>query len=394
MNSQIYEEASAWVVRHRIDELDAEARREFDAWLRASPQHVRAYLEMSSIWEELPALDPSLNPAADRLVAHARTEGNVHPLVGRSAPQSTVVNLAVAQSPRVSGGPGSRRGGAWLHSGNLAALAASFVVAIGVAGWLYLQRDVYSTGVGEQRALLLADGSRVELNARSRIRVRYTERTRDIDLLSGQALFKVAKDHARPFIVATGDTHVRAVGTQFDVYRKKAGTVVSVLEGRVAVRTSDQLSSPDGSTRPSASGTGTAGAVPGRSPLQPYADEVLVEAGEQLVVTETPDGDAKRAQPVAREPVAGAGAVEAATAWTQQRLIFNAASLTELAEEFNRYNRRALVIDDATLKDFRISGNFSSTDPTLLIRFLRDQPEIVVIETGNVIHVTRRSPVI
>ena len=92
--------------------------------------------------------------------------------------------------------------------------------------------------------------------------------------------------------------------------------------------------------------------------------------------------------------MAGAGAVEAATAWTQQRLIFNAASLTELAEEFNRYNRRALVIDDATLKDFRISGNFSSTDPTLLIRFLRDQPEIVVIETGNVIHVTRRSPVI
>src|SRR5690606_26847429 len=90
---------------------------------------------------------------------------------------------------------------------------------------------------GEQRTVTLADGSVIELNARSRIKVRYADRERAIDLLQGQALFRVAKDPTKPFIVASGGTYVRAVGTQFDVYKKSVGTVVTVVEGRVAVTT-------------------------------------------------------------------------------------------------------------------------------------------------------------
>jgi len=100
--------------------------------------------------------------------------------------------------------------------------------------------------VGEQRSIALADGSIIDLNARSRIRVRLSKDERDVELLQGQALFHVAKDNSRPFVVRSDTTVVRAVGTEFDVYRKKNGTVITVLEGRVVVESpyaaTDQLS--------------------------------------------------------------------------------------------------------------------------------------------------------
>jgi ferric-dicitrate binding protein FerR (iron transport regulator) len=92
----------------------------------------------------------------------------------------------------------------------------------------------YATGIGEQRTIALSDGSFVELNARSRLYVRLTDRRqRDVTLLEGQALFRVAKDAQRPFVVRAGDAQVRAVGTEFDVYKKQSETVVTVVEGRV-----------------------------------------------------------------------------------------------------------------------------------------------------------------
>jgi transmembrane sensor len=80
----------------------------------------------------------------------------------------------------------------------------------------------------------------------------------------------------------------------------------------------------------------------------------------------------------------------AATAWTQHQLVFESATLADVAEEINRYNARQLVIDDAGLNDFHISGVFSSTDPASLVRFLRTRRDIIVNESGDVIHVNRR----
>jgi transmembrane sensor len=80
----------------------------------------------------------------------------------------------------------------------------------------------------------------------------------------------------------------------------------------------------------------------------------------------------------------------AATAWVQKRLIFEETPLNEVAEEFNRYNRRPLAIDDAELRTLKISGVYSSTDPASLISFLRSQNSINVIETENQVRVVRR----
>src|SRR5258708_14766281 len=110
---------------------------------------------------------------------------------------------------------------------------------------LELSAPVYITALGEQRSIQFADGSTVELNSRSKISVKYSQQESDVDLLEGQAVFHVAHDVSRPFIVAVGATRVRAVGTQFDVYKKSNGTVVTVVEGRVAVY-STQVPLPSG----------------------------------------------------------------------------------------------------------------------------------------------------
>lgn len=470
LNTQIYEEATEWIILHRSDDLDADAKRRFDAWLRESPQHLRAYLEMSTIWEDVPALNRDWNPSADELIARARGDINVFPLdlkgagVGAFEVVGTVPSAHEAftlealngleplealntSKPPEQGSPvpaelasasaepalqtlpavtisASQQSTFWRYT-----LAAAATVLIAVAsGWFYLQRNTYTTDIGEQRTLALEDGSSVELNARTKIRVAFTEDARTIELLQGQALFKVAKNPNRPFIVDSDGTRVRAVGTQFDVYKKSTGTQITVVEGRVAVaappskvpgsgvsRVPGPSQSPNSEEvaddRPTDIGdTRRASSQPAHHPtLQAHLGEVLVSAGEQILIADAapapmlavapePDTGTVTVTPEAPTPAPATltpqpANIEAATAWTQQRLVFDFATLNEVAEEFNRYNRRRLVIDceaDACGQDFHISGSFSSSDPTLLLRFLRDQAGIEVNETANEIRISRR----
>ena len=256
------------------------------------------------------------------------------------------------------------------------ALAASVVLTL-LGAWIYSQRDTYATAIGEQRSIALPDGSVVEMNAMSRIRIRFDRPERRIDLLAGQALFRVAHDTTRPFVVYSDSARIRAVGTEFDVYRKSTGTIVTVVEGRVAVLADS--SSPEQNSdlaRPSSPAT------PELSPGEPASvapqGKVFVSAGEQ--VTLTPQ--------VAPTPMPAN--LSAATAWTQRRLIFSATPLAEAAAEFNRYNSRQLIIDARGLESFRINGVFSSTNPAALLGFLREQPGITVTETDREIRVNRK----
>lgn len=438
LNTQIYEEASEWLILHRINSLDADARRRFDSWLRESPQHLRAYLEMSTIWEEVPAIHSECNPNTEQLIAEARAEANIVPFTDgpQHSPPSTqhlVAEDPALQSVPVITVPAS-------HSlRNLLAIAALLLVTVGTTWLLYAQRGVYTTDIGEQLTIALADGSSIQLNAQTKLRVHYTAKERSIDLIQGQALFRVAKDASRPFIVDSDGTRVRAVGTQFDIYKKVAGTQITVIEGRVAVastvpgadvsgvpglfhtgsataeetrsdlgsndagssaRTDDANSGDSGTGRINATSHG--GGISPHSPLEAQFGEVLVSAGEQVLIAQA--GPTLRLAPTietvpsatemttpAPAAVPVAANVEAATAWTQQRLVFDFSPLTEVAAEFNRYNRRPLIIEDPTLQTFMISGSFSSTDPTLLLRFLREQPGIVVTETDNEIRIARHT---
>jgi len=336
----IIAEASAWFIEFRAGDVNGDARVRFIEWLRRSPEHIHAYLEISGVWAELPASDPKGKIDVAALIARARGEPDV---IALSADGRRSASVPAAVKPHT------------LSHSRRAAAALAAVVVLAVASVLFLDRgkfrDSYSTGIGEQRTVQLLDGSTVELNARSMIQVHLTERQRDVTLLEGQALFRVAKDEQRPFVVRAGDAQVRAVGTEFDVYKKQAATVVTVLEGRV--ETYDAADSP-----------GTAA--------------IVLSAGEQLTVLPH----------VVTKPTRTDTSV--ATAWVQKRLIFEETSLSDVAEEFNRYNRRPLTIDDSELEKLRISGVYSSTDPASLINFLRSQNSIQVVETEKQVRVLRR----
>ncbi|HEY5756759.1 MAG TPA: FecR family protein [Steroidobacter sp.] len=345
--STIVAEASAWFIEFRSGDATADARAKFDEWLRRSPQHIQAYLEIASAWSELPTADPKgridLREVIER--ARASADDNVVPLATHRAEQG----LRTAHHfPRAG-----RRQRAF----NLAAVLATFAILIGVGTWLgFYRADTYTTGIGEQRTVRLEDGTTVELNALSTVKVRLASNARNVELTQGQALFHVAKDPKRPFIVRSDDTTVRAVGTQFDVHRKLSGTVVTVLEGRVAV----------------------AEVTPALLEPKIEVAPIFLSAGEQVTVTHQETPRAKRAD------------IASATAWLQKRLIFDETPLAEVASEFNRYNTRRLVISDPELRAVPISGVYSTTDPDALIGFLRAQPSIELSESDTEIHLARR----
>jgi len=337
----IVAEASAWFIEFRAGDMNDVARQHFIEWLRRSPEHIQAYLEVSGAWAELPTSDPEGKIDISSLVARARSEADV---VALSPIGVRPTELPSPEEPRMLRHWPRR---AVLAIAALALLASVTVRLLGIGDF----GGSYSTGIGEQRTIQLADGSTVEVNARSRIRVHLTDQQRDVTLLEGQALFRVAKDSRRPFVVHAGDAEVRAVGTEFDVYRKQSATVVTVVEGRV--ETYDQ--------------SGGSGAT-----------AVVLSAGEQLTVLPHTVTKPTRTDTVV------------ATAWVQRRLMFEETPLHEVAEEFNRYNRRPLTIDDRELQKVKISGVYSSTDPASLINFLRSQSSIRVIETENQVRVIRR----
>jgi len=341
----IVAEASAWFIEFRAGDVDGEARLHFIDWLRRSPEHIQAYLEVSGVWGELPTSDPDGKIDIRSLIARARSEGDVIEL---SAPGTRSPHSPLPAKPHFKPRTWSQKKGRTALATAALALLALVTVRFWGAGIL---ADTYSTGIGEQRTIALADGSTVELNARSSLRVHLTDRQRDVTLLEGQALFRVAKDAQRPFVVRAGDAHVRAVGTEFDVYRKQSETVVTVVEGRV--ETYDD------------SGRGVEGPI-------------VLSAGERLTVLPYTVTKPTRADP------------SVATAWLQKRLIFEETPLSEVAEEFNRYNRRPLSIEDRDLRLLKISGVYSSTDPASLINFLRSQSSIQVVETDKNVRIVRR----
>jgi transmembrane sensor len=332
MDAALLEEAAEWFVELNTEESEPGAREHFDAWLRRSPEHVRAYLSMLSTWEE-GGLQPA-GPASE-----------IEALVAKANETDNVVSLREARATSGRVAPDAPRR---LSRMTLAAILVIACVGAGAVLWLRSGVYTYSTSIGEQRSITLHDGSVVELNTRSRVLVRFTKQEREVDLLEGQAQFQVQKDPARAFVVHSGATLVRAVGTEFDVYRKNTDTTVSVLEGRVAV------------ARPNAA-----------SPL------VLVAAGEQIIV---PESGALTTRPQPAD-------VAAMRAWTQHRLVFRSTPLAEVVAEFNRYNVHQMVLRNPNLAGILISGVFSSTQPAALLRFLSEQPGVTIDESTDEIQV-------
>lgn len=338
-NEQIIDEASEWFVTLRDRNADPGAQDRFMDWLRRSPEHVEAYLGIVALWSDVSAIGTAPDTEAATLIGRARADNNVFPMA--SPPRAMHSSRVTSKRHR-----GFRFG--------IAAASALLVAGLGtLAYWNHWRGTSYETEVGEQRTLRLSDGSRVELNSRSRIVVRLSDTERVIELLSGQALFQVAKDPHRPFLVHSDAIRVRALGTQFDVNRRRDGTVITVVEGRVAV------------------------ADHAREPAQ---DDALLSAGQQVTVRSR----ATRAPPGALAPMAAD--VAAVTAWAHGALVFRSEPLSSVVDEFNRYNSRRIVLEDS-VDDFPITATFDSTDSQALVKFLAAQPDLRVETGGSDIHI-------
>jgi len=364
----VRDEAVEWFIAFCEHEMSPRTCQAFDAWLKASPENVRAYLQVSAFWESAGGLNARRKLEIDELVRRAAAEVNVIALDPRAP--ATTAEAAVhsasigraAQSAALTTRSNRRR--------LTFAAAALLLLSLGgaFALWQSLRDPVYTTQVGEARTITLSDGSVVELNARSRLRIEYRRAYRRVALLGGQALFRVAKNAARPFIVVSGTTRVRAVGTEFDVYRKVSDTIVTVLEGQVAVTDSPAVDAFETTDAGRASGTA--------STLDPHRS--LLRAGEQL-----------RASPHALGTPTRANAA-LATAWTQGKLIFDSTPLSEVLDEVNRYNPKPLSIDDPKILLMHVSGTFATSDEARIVEFLSQRFGLVAHESAQSIHLAAK----
>lgn len=208
----------------------------------------------------------------------------------------------------------------------------------------------YAAGHAERRVVRLADGSTVTLAADSRVAVRLTPTRRDLRLIAGEALFQVAHDTARPFVVATPHGEVRAVGTAFDVALRAGDASVAVVDGTIRIALRD-------------TGPGAA---------EPIVK--LASRGERVAF-----GTARRdgqdvgfiSQSVAADP-------ETITAWTRGKLVFRGEPLSEVVATVNRYATEQLRLTDRRRAATPVFGVVDQGD-VAAVRDLIDDPDALAI---------------
>lgn len=303
------ERAAEWVVRLESGSLgDAEATT-FDAWLSASQDNVAAFDAALSISQIFAA-------NADQVAE------------GVSQRQRRVIRPAMDRRYFVGG----------------AGIAAAAMVAVAVAPQLFPTpiTTTYVTAKGEKRSVTLADGSRIDLNAGTRLTVTLARHARSLNLAEGQAVFDVTHDSDRPFTVAVGDRTVRVVGTQFDVRRRDGKLSVTVVRGAVEVR-------------PQNGGIGKA---------------FRLRPGQRLDHTE----GASKARVIAAAPAE-------VLAWRTGRLVYREQSLADVVADLNQQWATPISIVDPTLAATPVSGVLILDNQEAVIRRLALLVPIIAVRS-------------
>jgi transmembrane sensor len=300
--ADIEEEAAAWIWRMDSTVVAVADRQAYEAWLRQDPRHRRAVAELSAVWGALDGL------------AEAKREEKIATFA-KNTP------LPLLRHPQ-------RR---WI--------AAAAVLAAVAVGAIWLQQgselQTLATAVGQQRNVVLADGSIVTLNTNTIVETDLRRHTREIYLRKGEAHFQVAHDRSRPFLVHAGDAVVRAVGTAFEVRVLTDQHVdVVVNEGSVEVQaTAPTPASLNPSTRPRAVGATTVRAL--------NAGQRLSTASHDYAVT-----------PITAQQLSSE------LAWREGAIVFDSAPLADAIAEIERYTDARIVISDPQIAQLRVGGRF------------------------------------
>jgi len=274
--------AAAWLERRERDDWNDDARAELDGWLEASPQNMVAYLRIQDVWDR-----------ANRLTALSK------PVRTRSEPPQPKRNLPL-----------------------IFRVAASFVVIGGVAALVnnYVgapRYQTYMTTVGGREKLSLGDGSSIELNTDTVLRIANDSNERKVLLDKGEAYFDIRHNPAHPFVVMAAGHRVRDIGTQFVVRNDPGRLEVRLMQGSAELESlSDDKQS---------------------HTLKP-GDVAVAQNGRTTLFKKT--------------------SVDLAVelGWRRGLLQFHHTSLAEAAAEFNRYSRERIVIADPIAAKKPING--------------------------------------
>jgi transmembrane sensor len=307
--SEIEQAASEWLVRRTSGSWTPADQAALDAWLEGSTLRRVAYLRLELAWEKA-----------------ARLKALGAGVPGLECPPRDHWNLTPFFEPRETPTPQSMSS-RWRKLRFAAAATLLLALAAGL-GMALLERDPrYTTAVGHIESVNVADGSKVTLNSATRLRISLTRAERHVELSYGEAFFQVSKDPHRPFVVQAGSRRIVAVGTQFSVRRDGDEVQVVVTEGQVRLE-----------------GDGVDVLTPG----------AVARAGEAGVL-------------VQRKTLAEA---RDALSWRDGMLRFRDQSLSEAVAEFNRYNKRQIVIRDPSVGLLKIEGNFRTTNVDAFVRLL------------------------
>ena len=259
-------EAAVWITRLHAPDRNSEMEAGFHQWLNESAQNRLEFEELTDIW------------AAAGVTRRSRARNGLR----------------------------------------FAAAAACVLAVIAGAAWQLQYRigHSYSTDIGEQRLLQLADESRIWMNAETRARVMFGPHRRQVELIRGEAFFEVAQDARRPFVVLAGGHSVTALGTSFVVRYESTHTDVTLVEGKVAV---------------------------GASPW-------VLAAGQRLTF-------ASASEPKLDEPP-----VESVLAWRRGEVVLNDTPLREAVTEMNHYDKATIIIDSPAIATLNVSGLYHTGD--------------------------------
>lgn len=368
-------EAAEWL-RVMQDVHNADDRAGFMDWVRASPLHLRELLVLQVLEREVDASKAMAEFDVDRVVAAARDENNV---VAIREAMSARRSMARTVSTQARTRRRVRR------RVRIAVLAAVLLVGASL-GWMLLAppnpAQSYATALGEQQRITLADGTRVTLAASSRIGVEFSARRREVILYSGKADFDVVHDAARPFSVHAGASVIHDVGTEFSVNRLPSGTVVTVVEGEVAVTRDHASALNDGL------GAWFKSWLPADVDLirqqgatvMPLAGARKISAGQTAHIT----GNGRDLT------LAGADLRATRKAGDTKQLVFHNSTLADIAAEFNRYNSRKIVVQGALARKQRFGGIMDADDAASFVQFLSCCSRLEVGRSG--VHTVIRFP--
>lgn len=289
-------EAAGWLARLQRDSVTEHDGLALEAWLSASPANVAAYRQALAVWQ---AFETGAEDILDELATPAR----------RPSP---------TRAP-------TRR---WMVGAGGFAVAAGLALAVMPSLIAQSSVQTYATGKGERRHVTLVDGSVVDLNAETSLRVSFARSERRVVLGEGEAIFDVAHDERRPFTVEAASRVVRVVGTQFDVRNRQSDLTVTVARGKVQVRP-------------------IAATTIGRA--------FLLTPGQRLEIDRTGAEELKAVDP------------QETFSWRAGRLVYRDQPLSDVVADLNRQFVEQIVIGDPELARTTITGVVVLDDPQSVI---------------------------